>query len=475
MAWRAANCLLKLQDAFNEHYPNRNKKIGPDAFIGDEAHQGRKSDHNPDSNGVVKAYDISNDPAHGCAVHKIADYMIAHPDPRVRYIISNKRIAGNQGFINGNYPGKTPWKWLPYNGANPHDMHIHVSAEKAAALYDDSRQWDIGPVLPSAVPSSVDTTKMPDFLQRGSLGDDVKVLQWLLRVQCDGDFGINTEAAVKAFQTQNKLESDGVVGHLTWGKIRDLFPLVTTAPTRPPMFTVFNPQIDELGIGQIAANSSIATFNWPGRGKAPIGYTKGVACSFAKAVLSLRSGYGPTTTMAHAVRLAVDHDALTVYESQFAAKGMSNMRDGEDTLRHLFVLLMGLGMRESSGKYTEGRDMSASNTSADSAEAGAWQQSWDSHGGIPQLQGMFDQFKPAGDILLPVYKEGVTSSISQDWGTGAGRDFQHLCKHSPHFAAMACALGMRSLSNHWGPLVRHEASIEPAADAMLKVVQATLG
>ncbi len=119
--------------------------------------------------------------------------------------------------------------------------------------------------------------------------------------------------------------------------------------------------------------------------------------------------------------------------------------------------------------------MSVSNTSADSAEAGAWQQSWDSHSGIPPLQGMFDQFKSAGDILLFVYKEGVTSSISQDWGTGTGRDFQHLCKHSPHFAAMACALGMRTLSTHWGPLVRHDASIETGADNMLKVVQASLG
>ncbi len=475
MAWRAANCLLKLQDAFNAAYPNRNKSIGPDAFIGDEAHAERKSDHNPNAAGVVLAYDISNDPAHGCAVHKIADYMIAHPDPRVRYIISNRRIAGNQGFINGNYPGKTAWKWMPYNGANPHDMHIHVSAEKLTALYDDSRQWDIGPVLPSQATSPVVALSVqPDVLRRGSLGDDVEVLQWLLRVAVDGDFGINTEAAVQAFQRQQGLTDDGVVGQVTWDKIQALFPPLVVVPPTPPISAVFNPLIDEAGIGRIAENSSIATFSWPGRGKAPIGYTKGVACSFAKAVLSLRSDYHPALTMS--LRVVPDpHDALNVYRTQFAAAGMSNDTTGEATLRHLFVLLMGLGMRESSGKYTEGRDMSASNTSADSAEAGAWQQSWDSHGGIPQLQGMFTQFMPAGDILLPVYKEGVSSAISQDWGTGPGRDFQHLCKHSPHFAAMSCALGMRTLSNHWGPLVRHEASIEPAADDMLKVVQATLG
>lgn len=40
---------------------------------------------------------------------------------------------------------------------------------------------------------------------------------------------------------------------------------------------------------------------------------------------------------------------------------------GTDTLRQLFVLLIGLGMRESSGQYCEGRDRSASNVTAEAA------------------------------------------------------------------------------------------------------------
>jgi hypothetical protein len=55
---------------------------------------------------------------------------------------------------------------------------------------------------------------------------------------------------------------------------------------------------------------------------------------------------------------------------------MRNDVSGIDTLRHLFVLMIGLGMRESSGRYCEGRDQSASNTSADTAEAGLFQTSW---------------------------------------------------------------------------------------------------
>jgi len=222
MAWRAANCLLSLQDAFNAKYPQRSKVN--DGIINDAAHAARTSDHNPNAAGVVLALDITNDPVNGPTTAKVADYMIAHPDARLRYIISNRRIAGDQSFINGNYPGKKPWTWLPYSGSNPHSEHMHFSAEKTAALYDDSRQWDIGPGTPSVPlpPPVLDQT--PDYLRRGSLGDDVSVLQWLLRTAVDGDFGVNTDAAVRLFQQQHGLEVDGIVGHVTWDKIREVFP-----------------------------------------------------------------------------------------------------------------------------------------------------------------------------------------------------------------------------------------------------------
>ena len=49
-----------------------------------------------------------------------------------------------------------------------------------------------------------------------------------------------------------------------------------------------------------------------------------------------------------------DKDALSWYRSNFTAKGMSNEIAGADTLRHLFVLMLGLGMRESRGHHCEG-------------------------------------------------------------------------------------------------------------------------
>jgi putative chitinase len=55
------------------------------------------------------------------------------------------------------------------------------------------------------------------LLKIGSVGDDVKKLQTRLGLTPDGSFGPNTEARVKVWQTQNNLQSDGIVGNITWG------------------------------------------------------------------------------------------------------------------------------------------------------------------------------------------------------------------------------------------------------------------
>lgn len=61
-----------------------------------------------------------------------------------------------------------------------------------------------------------------EILRIGSTGDSVEALQILLNglgYNCgkvDGDFGSNTEKAVKNFQKANQLTQDGVVGANTW-------------------------------------------------------------------------------------------------------------------------------------------------------------------------------------------------------------------------------------------------------------------
>lgn len=65
------------------------------------------------------------------------------------------------------------------------------------------------------------------MLQKGSKGASVKALQTLLigfgyscgRWGADGDFGGDTDNAVKSYQKANGLEVDGIVGPATWGKL----------------------------------------------------------------------------------------------------------------------------------------------------------------------------------------------------------------------------------------------------------------
>jgi Bacterial SH3 domain len=102
-------------------------------------------------------------------------------------------------------------------------------------------------------------------------------------------------------------------------------------------------------IFQIASTSAIATYNWKNRGVAPLGYIKGMAMVFARVYCRLKEGDLAALAMSKANTGNRQKDALAWYAQQFREAGMDNETAGPSTLRHLFVLLIGLGMRESSG------------------------------------------------------------------------------------------------------------------------------
>jgi nucleoid-associated protein YgaU len=56
----------------------------------------------------------------------------------------------------------------------------------------------------------------PGILKRGSKGNNVKLVQEVVNVKVDGDFGPKTEGAVKAWQKKHGLSPDGIVGPKTW-------------------------------------------------------------------------------------------------------------------------------------------------------------------------------------------------------------------------------------------------------------------
>ncbi len=228
-------------------------------------------------------------------------------------------------------------------------------------------------------------------------------------------------------------------------------------------------------IGALAGASECSDYSWKNRGQAPIGYVKGLALVFARAVCH------PTRSDVLVVSEAAtddsDTDALAHYGSVFSDLGMSNTVAGEEPLRHVYTLLMGLGMRESSGQHCVGRDRGSSNVSADSAEAGAWQTSWDSRHASSELPKLFARYRsdPAG-CLLDTFAEDVSCDADDwaNWGAGEGRDFQELEKACPAFAAEYAAVMLRvsgGATGHYGPLRRKEAEVRAVCDEMLREVQ----
>ena len=224
---------------------------------------------------------------------------------------------------------------------------------------------------------------------------------------------------------------------------------------------------------RISEESSAASFVWKDRGAAPRGYMKGMSVVYARVYCKLKAGDPGAIEMAKTDTGKPDQDALTWYASLFNDIGMENHSAGVNTLRHLFVLLIGLGMRESSGRHCEGRDRAAANVTSDTAEAGLFQTSFNAthaNGLLPQL---FQRYLRHPSGFVEIFKEGVACRPSdlENFGTGDGREFQRLSKECPAFAAEFAGIGLRHFRKHWGPINRKEVQLVPECDAMLRSIQ----
>jgi len=307
-------------------------------------------------------------------------------------------------------------------------------------------------------------------VSEGDSGPQVVSIQTTLGVvPADGDFGPITDGAVKGFQRACSISADGEVGPDTWNRLDALDARVAAGGVNlsPEMISA---------ITDSASSSKIASYSWADRGRAPTGYTVGVALCFADALMRLANEEADASEMSIPNTNNRDKDVFAWYSSQFSSAGMSNTEAGsteQDRLRHLFALMLGLGMRESSGRYCEGRDMSASNVQSDTAEAGMFQTSWNirsCNGSIPPL---LDEFwaNPCG------YRESFQDGVSPDsndldnFGSGSGAQYQFLSKYAPYFHALVTGVGLRNLRQHWGPINRSEVELKKDADMMLQAVQ----
>ena len=114
---------LRLQ--VDDSYPDRDRTS--DGWIGDVRHSARPSDHNPDSEGIVRAIDIDRDlsgKAKPDLMPDLADQirLFAKRDKskRISYVIFAGRIASP----------RMGWRWRKYSGINPHNSHLHCSFTK---------------------------------------------------------------------------------------------------------------------------------------------------------------------------------------------------------------------------------------------------------------------------------------------------------------------------------------------------------
>jgi hypothetical protein len=139
-SWRVVNSLNKLNEQIRAYAP-RAAPPATDAnswgSIADNVHS-VSSDHYPHyydalgSTAVVCARDFPHAPSLGLDGHVVTEHMRQARDPRVQYIICDRRITGvNYG-----------WQWNTYTGSDPHDTHFHVSSVHTA-IADSTATWSL--------------------------------------------------------------------------------------------------------------------------------------------------------------------------------------------------------------------------------------------------------------------------------------------------------------------------------------------
>lgn len=225
-------------------------------------------------------------------------------------------------------------------------------------------------------------------------------------------------------------------------------------------------------VAEIAAASECARHFWPQRGRAPVGYVKGMALMYAKSFCEARGAGSPVVAVMKQP-LEAGEDALVRYREDLDRNGVDVGNDIE-RLRAIYTLAIGEGMRESSGNTTEGRDMNVERPTAATAEAGLFQQSFDTFGKSRLFGPLFDQYKAdTSACRLGVFKEGIPRVVRTPVvGGGRAAEFQRFTRDCPAFATEYAMILFRINQRHFGPVRRHEAEYFQPCNDMFRQVEA---
>lgn len=136
------------------------------------------------------------------------------PNPNTGRTIDISAAAAERfGYSPSNFPTNGVFKWRSVPVPSP--VAGLTKQQQATKFYSLRGQ-------PQTEPAG------DPMLSLGSIGDAVIAAQKLLGVEADGEFGPDTEQAVRDFQIAHGLEVDGVIGPDTWAALRS-----GTTPTPP--------------------------------------------------------------------------------------------------------------------------------------------------------------------------------------------------------------------------------------------------
>ncbi|OFZ31062.1 MAG: hypothetical protein A2622_00205 [Bdellovibrionales bacterium RIFCSPHIGHO2_01_FULL_40_29] len=246
-------------------------------------------------------------------------------------------------------------------------------------------------------------------------------------------------------------------------------PPIGTEPSNP-VVPVYSKVLVEMA-GQSACLKNI----WTDRGRAPAGYIKGMVLSYGRSLCRIKSekSWAAARILAAANSGNAAKDVLAHYQDTLLALGFRIGDRGSEPLHATYTIGMGLGMRESSGRYCEGYDVAAgTNRTSAEAEAGLFQASYNSVSASPELKLLYDEYRAQPSRChLTVFKEGVTCKSTPILGSGAGAEYQVFAKSCPAFAAEYTMTLIRILRAHFGPLNRKTAEVESACANLLTEAQ----
>jgi hypothetical protein len=228
--WFLNRFLTSWRDAINRRFPKRTR--ASEGTIGNAEHSARSSEHNPDRDGSVDAFDMDvnlhgapNDEGDAAELREIealkADFQ-KQPGAQLwihRGWIANKAVQR--------------WKRRKYTGANKHGKHVHWQSDgdverkpMVGGLADTDEVIDaINHPAASKSATVPAWPHKPDFSfgpehERNAYSTVYKAQARLRargwRITVDGHYGPKTVRIVKLFQAEKKLSADGRLGPNTW-------------------------------------------------------------------------------------------------------------------------------------------------------------------------------------------------------------------------------------------------------------------